>query len=138
MTRALTHASVAIALLLTGGSALAHHSFAMFDQSQTVTLQGTVADFRWTNPHVFIELTVKTETGADEQWSIEMTSPEHLSRAGWRPGSLKAGDKVTLSIHPMRDGVKGGQYLSGTGPSGPLLGAPPSGPTAAPPAAGAG
>jgi len=126
MSRA-KHASIAIALWLAGGSALAHHSFAMFDQSQTVTLQGTVADFRWTNPHVFIELTVKNERGADEQWSIEMTSPEHLSRAGWRPGTLKPGDKITLNIHPMRDGVKGGQYLSGTGPSGPLLGgAPPA------------
>jgi len=130
MNRALHHASIAIAIALSlgGGSALAHHSFAMFDQSQTVTLRGTVTDFRWTNPHVFIELAVKNESGADEQWSIEMTSPEHLSRAGWRPGTLKPGDKVTLSIHPMRDGGKGGQYLSGTGPSGPLLGAPPAQP----------
>ncbi len=124
MSRALNPAC--IALLLTASSALAHHSFAMFDQSQTVTLQGAVTDFRWTNPHVFIELSVKNESGAEEQWSIEMTSPEHLSRAGWRPSTLKPGDEVTLSIHPMRDGVKGGQYLSGTGPSGPLLGAPPA------------
>ena len=120
MSRALNTAC--IALLLTASSALAHHSFAMFDQSQTVTLQGAVTDFRWTNPHVFIELSVKNESGAEEQWSIEMTSPEHLSRAGWRPSTLKSGDEVTLNIHPMRDGVKGGQYLSGTGPSGPLLG----------------
>src|SRR5215831_18726879 len=127
MSKASKHASVALAALLAASAARAHHSFAMFDQSQTVTLQGTVADFRWTNPHVFIELSVKNENGADEQWSIEMTSPEHLSRAGWRPGTLKPGDKVTLNIHPMRDGVKGGQYLSGTGPGGPLLGAPPSG-----------
>jgi len=113
-----------LAVSLTASSAVAHHSFAMFDQSKTVTLQGAVTDFRWTNPHVFIEVTVKNESGADEEWSIEMTSPEHLSRAGWRPGTLKPGDKVTLSIHPMRDDVKGGQYLSGSGPSGPLLGAP--------------
>jgi len=125
MGKALNRASTAVAVLLTAGSALAHHSFAMFDQSQTVTLQGTVSDFRWTNPHVFIELTVKNESGADEEWSIEMTSPEHLSRAGWRPGTLQAGDKVTLNIHPMRAGVKGGQYLSGVGPRGPLLGAAP-------------
>jgi hypothetical protein len=128
MSKALHHASLAIAVLLTAGTALAHHSFAMFDQSQTVTLQGTVTDFRWTNPHVFIELVVKNEADDDEEWSIEMTSPEHLSRAGWRPGTLKAGDRVTLSIHPMRDGVKGGQYLSGTGPRGPLLGAAPAAP----------
>ena len=124
MNRALNHAAIATAVLLTASSALAHHSFAMFDQSTTVTLRGAVKDFRWTNPHVFIELVVKNESGADEEWSIEMTSPEHLSRAGWRPGTLKPGDEVTLTIHPLREGLKGGQYLSGTGPSGPLLGAP--------------
>lgn len=100
----------------------------MFDQSKTVTLQGTVKDFRWTNPHVFIQLLVKNDQGSEEEWSIEMTSPEHLSRAGWRPGTLKAGEAVTVRIHPLHNNAKGGQYLSGTGPSGPLLGGPaPSG-----------
>jgi Family of unknown function (DUF6152) len=120
-----THAFLSAAVALAAGSALAHHSFAMFDQSQTITLEGEIADFRWTNPHVFIELNVKNDSGSADEWSIEMTSPEHLSRAGWRPSTLKPGDKVTLNIHPMRDGVKGGQYLSGTGPSGPLLGGAP-------------
>jgi hypothetical protein len=119
-------ASIAIALMLTADAALAHHSFAMFDQSQTITLEGAVKDFRWTNPHVFIQLLVKNESGADEEWSIEMTSPEHLARAGWRPSTLKPGDKLTLDIHPMREGIKGGQYLSGTGPNGPLIGSRPA------------
>jgi hypothetical protein len=118
--------SLAIAILLTSSSAFAHHSFAMFDQSKTITLEGAVKDFRWTNPHVFIQLLVKNESGADEEWSIEMTSPEHLARAGWRPATLKPGDELTLNIHPMRDGIKGGQYLSGTGPSGPLVGSRPA------------
>jgi hypothetical protein len=117
--------AVAAAVVLSSGTALAHHSFAMFDLSKTVTLQGAVTDFRWTNPHVFIELAVKNESGGAEDWSIEMTSPEHLARAGWRPGTLKPGDAVTLNVHPMRDGVKGAQYLSGRGPSGPLAGAAP-------------
>jgi hypothetical protein len=120
------HTSLAIAVLLTSSSALAHHSFAMFDQSKTITLEGAVKDFRWTNPHVFIQLLVKNESGADEEWSIEMTSPEHLARAGWRPATLQPGDELTLNIHPMRDGIKGGQYLSGTGPSGPLVGSRPA------------
>ena len=126
-----THALLATAVAVAAGSALAHHSFAMFDQSQTITLQGEIADFRWTNPHVFIELNVKNDAGSAEEWSIEMTSPQHLSRAGWRPSTLKPGDPVTLYIHPMRDGVKGGQYLSGTGPNGPLLGAAPQQPGSA-------
>jgi len=125
MSRVLNFAFIAIAAMLTASSALAHHSFAMFDQSKTVTIQGTVKDFRWTNPHVFIQVMVKNDQGVDEEWSIEMTSPEHLVRTGWKPGTLKPGDKITLNIHPLRDGnIKGGQYLNGTGPDGPLIGAP--------------
>ena len=124
MSRVLKYSLVAIAAMLTASSALAHHSFAMFDQSKSVTLQGTIKDFRWNNPHVFIQLLVKAADGSEAEWSIEMTSPEHLARVGWKPGTLKPGDKVTLVIHPMRDGSAGGQYLSGTGPDGPLIGAP--------------
>ena len=117
--------AIAIAVALTASPALAHHSFAMFDLSKTITVEGTVKDFRWTNPHVFIQLLVENDSGSEQEWSIEMTSPEHLARAGWRPGTLKPGDEVTLDIHPMRDGIKGGQYLSGTGPGGPLIGSAP-------------
>ena len=122
-------ASIAFAMLAAASVALAHHSFAMFDQTKTVGLQGAVKELRWTNPHVFIQVLVKNAKGAEDEWSIEMTSPEHLSRTGWRPGTLKPGDKVTLNIHPLVDGDNGGQYLSGTGPSGPLIGsAPPARP----------
>lgn len=96
----------------------------MFDQRRSVTLHGIVRDFRWSNPHVFIQLLTTSDAGNVDEWSIEMTSPEHLSRVGWRPGTLKPGDKVTLIIHPMRDTTKGGQYLSGIGQNGPLLGSP--------------
>jgi hypothetical protein len=112
------------ALALTASSALGHHSFAMFDLSQTVAVEGSVKDFRWTNPHVFIQLLVENDSGAEEEWSIEMTSPEHLARAGWRPETLRPGDHLSLNVHPMRGGVTGGQYLSGSGPSGPLVGSP--------------
>ena len=61
----------------------------MFDQSKKVTLQGTVKDFRWNNPHVFIQVLVKNDAGSEDEWSIEMTSPEHLARVGWRPGTLE-------------------------------------------------
>jgi Family of unknown function (DUF6152) len=125
MSRVLNYTLVAIAAVLTATPALAHHSFAMFDQSKTVTIQGTVKDFRWTNPHVFIQIMVKNDAGIEEEWSIEMTSPEHLARVGWKPVTLKPGDKITLNIHPMHDGSNGGQYLSGIGPDGqPLIGSP--------------
>jgi hypothetical protein len=124
MSRVQNFALITVAVLLTASPAPAHHSFAMFDQSKAVTLQGTVKDFRWSNPHVFIQLLVKTDSGNEEEWSIEMTSPEHLARVGWKPGAVKPGDKVTLVIHPMRDGTAGGQYISGTGPDGPFAGSP--------------
>lgn len=117
------------AMLFAVNSVPAHHSFAMFDQTKTIALQGVVKELRWTNPHVFIQLLVQNDKSAEDEWSIEMTSPEHLSRTGWRPGTLKPGDKVTLNVHPLVDGDKGGQYLGGFGPSGPLIGtAPPTRP----------
>src|SRR5580658_3879432 len=67
-----TAAMLAVLIAMTGTPALAHHSFTMFDQSKTVTLRGSVKDFRWSNPHVFIQLLVKNEQGHEEEWSIEM------------------------------------------------------------------
>ena len=117
-------AGLAALIVTSGAPALAHHSFTMFDQSKTVTLNGAVKDFRWTNPHVFIQLLVKNDQGNQDEWSIELTSPEHLARDGWRPGTLKPGEKITLKIHPLHSHAKGGQYLSGTGPNGRPLGEP--------------
>jgi Family of unknown function (DUF6152) len=129
MNRVLNFTLIAIAVMLTASSAFAHHSFAMFDQSKSVTVQGIVKEFRWTNPHVFIQLLIKNDAGSEVEWSIEMTSPEHLSRVGWKPGTVKPGDKIMLVIHPMRDGTEGGQYVSGSGPDGPFAGSPaPQGP----------
>jgi hypothetical protein len=129
MKRALSFTMLAAAALLAAGSATAHHSFAMFDQSKATPIEGTVKEFRWTNPHIFIQLLVKSADGSEVEWSIEMTSPEHLARVGFRPGTMKAGDKVNLIIHPMRDGSAGGQYISGSGPDGPFPGSPaPQGP----------
>ena len=117
------------ALIVLGAVALhavpahAHHSFAMFDADRTVTLKGTVKEFRWNNPHVFIELRVPATAG-EEEWSIEMASPLHLMRNGWKPGSLRSGDKVVIVVHPMRDGSHGGNYVSATAADGSPVGGP--------------
>ena len=103
--------------------AVAHHSFAMFDATRTVTLDGTVKEFRWNNPHVFIQLLVDSPQGQQE-WSIEMSSPLHLMRNGWKPGSLKAGERAVIVIHPMRDGSTGGNYVSAQTPDGKMVGGP--------------
>ena len=90
--------------------AAAHHSFAMFDQKKVTTLEGTVQQFQWTNPHAFIELDV-VAAGRSERWSIELNSPNNLTRQGWRRSSLKAGDRITVRIAPLRSGHPGGLFL---------------------------
>ncbi len=114
-------------LAMIANPARAHHSFAMFDAKQSVTLHGVVKEFRWTNPHVFIQLVAAGDGGvAAGEWSIELTSPEHLARAGWKPGTLKSGDKVTIVVHPVRVGTMGGQFVAGFEADGTPIGGAPS------------
>jgi len=109
------------AVALAAVPAIAHHSFAMFDQTRTVTLTGTVTQFQWTNPHSFIELDV-AKGGATEHWSIELNSPNNLTRQGWKRTSVKPGDKVTVTLNPLRDGKKGGLFNTIQLPDGHVLG----------------
>lgn len=115
-------AAAALTVLVCGGPAAAHHSFAMFDRTRDVLLKGTVREFQWTNPHSFIELEVSDAQGAVTTYSIEMNSPNNLTRQGWKSGSLKAGDKVLLTMSPLRDGTKGGLFLAVQLPDGRVLG----------------
>lgn len=103
------------------GVAAAHHSGAMFDRGKTATISGTVTEFNWTNPHSSIKVEVSSG-GKAESWAIEMNSPNNLVREGWKRTTLKPGDKVTLTINPLRDGKPGGWYLSITLPDGKHLG----------------
>jgi hypothetical protein len=102
----------------------AHHSFAMFDAEKTMTLEGTVKEFQWTNPHSWILLTVNNAQGRAEQWAIEMGGPSGLARQGWVPKTLTPGMKVQTIIHPLRDGSPGGQFMAVTLPDGTMLGNP--------------
>ena len=99
----------------------AHHSFAMFDAEQVKTISGTVKEFQWTNPHAWIMLNVNDDKG-QAQWAIEMNGPAGLARQGWRPKTLTPGMPVTLTIHPLRDGTNGGQFMSATLADGTKLG----------------
>ncbi|HSG33995.1 MAG TPA: DUF6152 family protein [Sphingomonadaceae bacterium] len=110
MNSVVRKAGLAIALAALTVPAAAHHSFAMFDQKKIVTLEGTVHEFQWTNPHAFIELDVVTN-GRLARWSIELNSPNNLKRQGWKRTSLKAGDKITLRTNPLRNGQAGGLFL---------------------------
>jgi len=110
------------ALVLTGAPALAHHSFAMFDGDKVLTLEGTVREFQWTNPHTWTQLQVTNAQGVVEEWAIEGASLNALARQGWKRTSLKAGDKVSMKIHPLKSGEKGGSFMSATLPDGSTLG----------------
>lgn len=93
--------------------AFAHHSFAMFDNQKSVTLEGTVKEFQWTNPHSWVQLVVSDpKTGKDVEWSIEGGALNLLARQGWTRNSLKPGDKATIVVHPLKDGTAGGSLVS--------------------------
>jgi hypothetical protein len=115
-------AVLAAAMGLSPLAAQAHHSFAMFDRAKDVVLKGTVREFQWTNPHSFIELEVVDPQGASQTFSIEMNSPNNLTRQGWKSGSLKTGDKVVLAMNPLRDGSRGGLFVAVQLPDGRVLG----------------
>jgi hypothetical protein len=109
-------------LVLAASVAMAHHSAAMFDQTRQITLSGTVRDFQWTSPHCYIQLLAGTDKSAPEEWSLEMAAPMYLYRLGWRPSTVKVGDRITVSLHPLRDGKRGGLLFKATTADGRQLG----------------
>jgi len=104
------------ALALAAHPAAAHHSFAMFDANKTLTLKGTVTQFSWTNPHVYLFVDVDGTT-----WGVELTSPGNLAKVGWTRNVVKPGDKVEVEVNPLRDGKHGGGFRQMTLANGQVL-----------------
>jgi hypothetical protein len=100
--------SLVIAVLLTATSALAHHSNSAFDGDKVVVLKGTVTQWKWSNPHVWIFLSVDDDKGGKADWAIEGRTPGQLVRAGWSKSSLKPGDVITVDFSPAKDGSRTG------------------------------
>ena len=98
----------AAGLLLTGGAAVAHHSFAAeFDAGKPITLTGIVTKIEWTNPHVWFYINVKDSgTGQVTNWGAEMGAAHQLQRRGWRRDTLKIGEEVTVEGSLARNGTK--------------------------------
>jgi hypothetical protein len=122
---------IGIGAMLMAGSAFAHHSHAMFDSTKQITLVGTVKELDWNNPHCWIQVLVPDPNdpqAAPVEWSVEMDSPLAMFRRGWKPASLKSGDKISVVVNPLRNGQPGGQIVSATGPDGKLIGTVPDGP----------
>ena len=109
-----SHLRVALVLVCalgTGSRLLAHHSFAMFEMDRSVTYVGTVIEYRWVNPHTHIIMKVDSAPGVDTAtvgtWDVEGGSTNIMGRQGWNRTTFKAGDKIAMVGHPMKDGSKG-------------------------------
>jgi hypothetical protein len=115
--RALSLATVAATIFIMPASA--HHSFAMFDATKEVTMSGTVKEFEWTNPHSWLRVTVNdAKTGKPVLWALELSSPARLTTMGMHADTVKAGDVVSVTFHPMKDGTRGGQFMAAKLPNG--------------------
>ncbi len=133
MNRLIPAALFGMAAVALAAPALAHHSFALFDNQKTLTLDGTVTEFQFTNPHSWLEIDVPETEGGKltiKHWSLEMNNRVGLRRSGWRAKTLQKGDKVKVNMHPMRDGSSAGQLTTVVTADGRTLygnGGPPGG-----------
>jgi len=114
--KGMLHKIVGIGGLLTASTGSAHHTYAMFDDSRTATVQGTVAKLEWTNPHVYIWIYVPKahEPGEYELFAFENASVNVLTRIGWTKRMLKIGEKIAVEYYPLKDGRAGGHFIKGT------------------------
>ena len=106
----------AIALCAAVGAPLAtqpvfaHHSFAMYDSAKQITIEGVVKEVQWANPHVWIQIMVPNAAGNEEEWSVECTSVNFMTRRGFTRHTIKAGDKISVTLSPLKDGSHGGAF----------------------------
>ncbi len=114
MKRQLATFVASAAFIASGGAAMAHHSFAMFDQEHPIELVGTVQEFKYTNPHSYLLLEVKGADGSTTIWNLEGRAPSMLSRDGWNSTTLKPGDEIILTVQPLRSGAPGGSWNTST------------------------
>ena len=122
MTSTLKKFTIAAGLSLgLSGLAAAHHSFAAFDVTTQKEITGTVKKFDYTNPHTWVWLEVPNDHGGVDTWGFEGMSPNYLGRRGWTRTTLQPGDKLTVTYRPMKDGEKGGMWVSGKRASGEVL-----------------
>jgi hypothetical protein len=123
-------------------TALAHHSAAGIDQTKTVTQEGIVKQFKWANPHSWLEIEVPNGKGGTDIWNLEMNPPAFLVRAGWKSTTVKPGEKIKFTARPFKNGDPGGLFVNVILADGRVLGnnaprgaAPPATPGATAPGA---
>jgi hypothetical protein len=105
----------ALALIFAAAATLsAHHAAAGIDRTTTKELKGTIKAFSWQNPHSWMEVDVVDAQGKVVTWTVEMTAPSYLVRAGWKASTVKPGDEVRVSVRPLKNGDPGGLFVSVT------------------------
>lgn len=122
---------LALATVVLAESAQAHHSAAMFDLAKTVTVQGTVKEFQYTNPHSWLQVLVVGSDGKVVEWGFETEGPSTLLRVGIKAKTFQPGDKVSIVANPMRDGRPAGAWISATKADGTVYNLRPQRPPAA-------
>jgi hypothetical protein len=101
---------VGIGLLAFCMSAFAHHGNAAYDYEKTITIKGTVTEYIWANPHVFLKLDAKDDSGTIQHWLIEAQNPVAQANAGWSKSTFKPGDEVLLDVMPVKNGQPIGRF----------------------------
>jgi hypothetical protein len=98
--------------------AFAHHSFAMFDQDKTVEVSGTLTSLQLVNPHAWLKIMAPNRAGKAVVWSIEMGGVAQVRNMGLSQDTIKPGDKLTVIVHPLKNGAVGGSFVSAKLPDG--------------------
>jgi uncharacterized protein DUF6152 len=102
--------------------AIAHHSGVEFDSEKTVEITGTIKEFQFKNPHTWIQVVVDSGKGQPVEWSLEWGAPNQLGRQGYRPSTFPPGAKVTMRLHPMKNGSPAGGFVAAKFPDGKTIG----------------
>lgn len=105
-------------------SAWAHHSFGFYDMKKSVEVEGTVEKYEWSNPHSWLFLSVMASSGSTS-YGFEMVSVGEMLRKGWAKNTVKPGDKIKVTYHPIKDGTPNGLLVSAKTEDGSLIGKPP-------------
>jgi hypothetical protein len=110
-----------VGIALSVAPALSHHSGAMFEPEKVITVEGTVKEFEYTNPHSWLYVTARDDQGVETLWGFEAEGPSALMRAGIKANALRPGDMVTVRTRPLRDGRPAGAWVTVTKSDGTVL-----------------
>lgn len=121
MRNTLIAVSMTMLLVAASSRVAAHHGAATFETGKQVTLEGTVTEWIWANPHCFLKFDAKDDTGTVRNWVAETQNPVSMTARGWSRGAFKVGDKVTVTVEPVKTGAPVARILTVVLPNGQTL-----------------